>query len=123
MVIDGKFRIGRFERDFGDNREWLEFVEKDINELDDIDIIKFKRLIAHEYIEAKLMEKGIYFRSFINPDNMFVYDNGAHWLSTDLNNGFKFISFGQMEMPPKIDEKNLSNLDRIVEYYIDLLKL
>ncbi|MEG0983963.1 hypothetical protein [Algoriella sp.] len=98
------------------------FVEDD-GKIDDLDVIYFKQLIAHEYIEAKLMEKGVNFRSFINPDSIYAFDIGAHFLSTNLRKGFKIDPFGQLEMPPKINEENLDNLDEIVEYYINLLKL
>lgn len=122
IFINGEFKIGRFEKIFDYNQEWLDMINKNLNDLTNEEIINFKKLIAHEYVEAKLMENGMNFRSYINIDNLNVYDFGAHDVSPRLSDGLYF-NIGRLESPPIPNLNNLENLDDIVNWYINFYKL
>ncbi|WP_443938919.1 hypothetical protein [Pedobacter sp. MW01-1-1] len=126
MLNGDSFQIGRFERLYGDSEEWLLFVDKPISDISEIEVKRFKWLLAHEYIEGKLMEKGMSFRSLNNSDNHFIYDNGAHWQSVQMDMNNKMFYDGLNRLPqaiPPIPNNNLDNLDEIVDFLIDFNKL
>ncbi|NJO00946.1 MAG: hypothetical protein HC880_03955 [Bacteroidia bacterium] len=128
------FEVGRFERDSYDVALWKgaeNGFERGVYYIDDLGdkatIPKdratkdFNALIAHEYIELKLMEKGVSFRSMGKPDLYEPYDFGAHDLAPRLRDG------GYVDLKLKsgvpIPNPTLSNLDQIVNTYIKLLNL
>lgn len=122
IFINGEFRIGRFERDFIDNTEWERMINKNINELTNDEITNFKRLVVHEYIESKLMEKGMNFRSFIDPFNYHAYDFGAHDIAPKINDS-KYLDLGRYFSPSSPDLNNFENINNILNWYINFYKL
>jgi hypothetical protein len=73
-----------------------------------------KKLIAHEYIEAKLMQEGVNYRSF---NALSASKYGAHDLSShDYNFDFlHWVNFGRKA--PSINlAPNLGNIDDVVNY-------
>jgi len=125
MLLDDTFYIGRFERFEGDSALWNRFIDEELNNLDDV-IDEFKWLISHEYIEAKLREKGMNFRSLINQSNEFVYDTGAHFLSVkanDITYNMGYSTFERINSTPPLPNQNLTNLDEIVDWFYEFYKL
>ena len=126
ILNENSLQKGRFERFYGDSDEWLNFVNNSLVNISDSEIKRFKWLIAHEYIEAKLMEKGMLFRSFNDPGIFKSFDNGAHWQSVSITSGNEYFypninrSFDVIIPFPNND---LSNLDLIVNKLIDFNKL
>lgn len=115
FFYDGSnFKIGRFARSSADNIEWLDAVEGFLSKSEKKGFIN---LIIHEYIEAKLMDEGFNFRSFVKPDNMLFYDTGAHYLSPNADpQGELFYPLNLFkEAPPQV---SLLNLDKILDYYL-----
>ena len=90
--------------------------------------IGFRWLVAHEYVEAGLMEKHMPIRSFVNGDNAFSYDVGAHYLSVNkIGWSFEFSEYNslgrlQVNIPP-LPTQNLDNLDDILNQLINFYKL
>ena len=115
MNTDEGLKVGRFERIMEDIDEW----KNAIKGFDNIDARDgFKRLIAHEYIELKLMENGVSFRSIdelysLNPSNL-----GAHDIAPLIRKNDYASSLERLKNPP-VPNSELSNLDEIVN---DLLK-
>ncbi|MDR2207257.1 MAG: hypothetical protein LBE36_13995 [Flavobacteriaceae bacterium] len=122
IFVNDQFKIGRFERTFFDNQEWLDIINKSVNELGNEQILMFKRLIVHEYVEAKLMDKGVNFRSYIDSENYEIFDFGAHDISPRINDS-KYVDMKRTMAPPYVDIENLTNLDQIVNWYINFYKL
>lgn len=63
------------------------------------------------------MDNGFNFRSYINPQNSKFYDTGAHFLSPnfDSQGNFFYHMIYFREAPPS---PNISNLNKIVNYYL-----
>ncbi|WP_281322471.1 hypothetical protein [Flavobacterium aestivum] len=131
---DGTFSLGRLQRfetngdTFGDSDLWNHFINTPFTEITNVRKAEFKWLIAHEYIEAGLMEKHMPLRSFINGDNYFSYDVGAHYLSVNKTGlMFEFAPYTtlgrlQVNIPP-LPTQNLDNLDDILNQLITFYKL
>lgn len=88
----------------------------------------FKRLIAHEYIESKLMQKGYMYNSIIkgsNPDFTAV-NFGGHELS--INGGEVIEEFGHWnganfaKKPTIVFGNDYSKLDLIVDEILNILE-
>ncbi|MCD0470486.1 hypothetical protein [Flavobacterium sp. JAS] len=125
VLNENVLQKGRFERSYGDCDEWLNFVNNPLNTISDVEIKRFKWLISHEYIEAKLMEKGMLFRSFNDPGIYTAFDNGAHWQSISITSGNEYfypINRNSNIIIP-VPNNDLSNLDLIVDKLIDINKL
>lgn len=75
--------------------------------------IELKRLISHEYIEAKLMKEGMIYRTLDDPS---ASKYGAHELSSheDLFNFSHWSALGR-NVPPMNLHPNLDNIDEIVD--------
>lgn len=126
MLIDGELRFGRFERDAVDNAEWERMINIAGDELTPQEITAFKRLIAHEYVESQLMEKGMSYRPlFDGSGNVRPYDFGAHDLSPTIGGELRFntADVGLEGAPSLPDLDNFSNLNNIVNWYVNLYKL
>jgi hypothetical protein len=119
LADDGTFKIGRFEKIDDYNNEWISAKEKTLSFADEK---IFRNLIAHEYIEAKLIDNGMNFRSFKRYDFRSSADFGAHDLAPIINNG-EYYDLGRLSNPPFPVTSDFSNLDEIVEFYIDFYKL
>ncbi|NJO00949.1 MAG: hypothetical protein HC880_03970, partial [Bacteroidia bacterium] len=134
MRTDRGFEVGRFERTSLDIALWKGAEKKfegGISYMDDVgDKVSmtkaeaedyFKRLLSHEYVELKLMEKGLSFRSISKPYLHEPHDFGAHDLAPLLENR-KYINL-KLKASMPIPDANLSNLDQIVNEYAKLLNL
>ena len=118
-----KFIIGRFSRSKADNEEWIDAIN-DFLIVDEIE--SFKRLLVHEYIEAKLVEAGMNFRSFINSENILPYDTGAHFANIPVNVNLELKYTEGLEWGTSIplpDIENFSNLDDIITQIKDIYQL
>ncbi|MCD9575460.1 hypothetical protein [Flavobacterium soyae] len=131
---DGTLSLGRLQRfetigdTFGDSDLWNHFVNTPYAEISDVRKGEFRWLIAHEYIEAGLMQKHMPLRSFINGDNALSYDVGAHYLSvnkTGLMYDFApYTTLGRLQVNiPPLPTQNLDNLDDILNQLITFYKL
>jgi hypothetical protein len=126
ILNENVLQKGRFERFYGDSAEWLNFVDNPLSNISDSEIKRFKWLIAHEYIEAKLMEKGMLFRSFNDPGIFKSFDNGAHWQSISITSGNEYFypSINRsIDVVIPFPVNDLSNLDLIVDKLINFNKL
>jgi len=131
---DGTLSFGRLQRfetiedTFGDSDLWNHFINTPYAEISDIRKAEFRWLVAHEYVEAGLMEKHMPIRSFVNGDNAFSYDVGAHYLSVNkIGWSFEFSEYNslgrlQVNIPP-LPTQNLDNLDDILNQLINFYKL
>jgi|GEM_PF-2264603 len=129
MLLDDEFYIGRFERTGEDNKEWLRMADgpdplKPLDKLTDYEIEAFKRLVSHEYVELKLMEKGLSYRSLNKSDyqNLYPYEFGAHDIAPITGNG-KFADLKRASNPPSLILNNYDNLEKIINWYINFYKL
>lgn len=131
---DGTLCLGRFQRyqsygdSFGDSDLWNHFIDTPYNGINDARKAEFKWLVAHEYIEAGLMEKHMPLRSFINGDNILSYDVGAHFLSVNKTGIMYEITpyypLGRLQVSiPPLPTQNLDNLDDILNQLINFYKL
>jgi hypothetical protein len=106
----GVFVKGRFAT-YAHNAEWWKDVangsaSSEVRE-------NFRKLIAHEYVEGQLMEKGMLYKRFdVDPSPGRF---GAHDLSVnDATFNFKIWTIDIKRTPPPNPQPNLSNLDQIV---------
>ncbi|PIF60069.1 hypothetical protein [Flavobacterium sp. 2] len=131
---DGTLSFGRLQRfetvedTFGDSDLWNHFTNTPYEEITDIRKAEFRWLIAHEYVEAGLMEKHMPIRSFINGDNYLSYDVGAHYLSVNkIGWSYEFSQYytlGRLQVNiPDLPTQNLDNLDDILNQLINFYKL
>lgn len=123
LASDGTFKIGRFEKIGAYIEEWNDAIG-DLLILDQKET--FIKAMVHEYIEAKLMEKGMNFKSFGRFDRMTAADFGAHELSpiiTVTEDQPDIYNYLHRSLPPPPDLVNFSNLDEIVEFYVNAYKL
>lgn len=123
LYFDGKnLKLGRFGRNSLENEQWVDATQGFLfkEDLDD-----FKWLIAHEYIEAKLMEKGVNFRSYTDPGKISSYEIGAHWLSPlkNIEEEIIYWDIARNLNPPLPDLLYFSNLNDIVDWYANFYKL
>jgi len=125
-VDEGIFMVGRFEPLPGGTIDyWLSaknnFTSIPEGGISANDVEGFKRLIAHEYIEAKLMQEGFHYKSIFwsggqSQGKAFSY--GADDLSFSHSQGgfgHWINSLGRGQLPPSIAD-DLSNLDEIVNW-------
>lgn len=97
-------------------------VDEPLNNLPDDEIIAFKRLVAHEYIEVKLMERGLGYRSFNQYNETNPFGFGAHDIAPLIYDS-KYLDFKRQINPPPIDINHFGNLDEIINWYINFYKL
>jgi hypothetical protein len=108
-VADGTFVKGRFNADEHVADWWNAVKSGNLANASDL-----KKLIAHEYIEAKLMQEGVNYRSF---NALSASKYGAPDLSShDYNFDFlHWVNFGRKA--PSINlAPNLGNIDDVVNY-------
>jgi hypothetical protein len=132
---DGTLCLGRLTKEpspsinsFGDSDLWNHFINTPYDQITDIRKAEFRWLIAHEYIEAGLMEKHMPLRSFINGDNALSYDVGAHYLSVNKTGVMyefaPYTTLGRLQINiPPLPNQNLDNLDNILNQLITFYKL
>jgi hypothetical protein len=101
------------------------WTKADSGTLSGTDAEKFRRLMAHEYVESRLMEEGMPYRSS-HPD---AYDDGVYWSSAEHHGAHDLApSFGPLggpfdhwpnrigrEPPDVTIAPDLSNLEVIVK--------
>ncbi len=141
MEINGNFQKGRFEREAEDIALW-KAAESDglVNGYSFIDITggtqyvnasdaltEFKRLVAHEYIESKLMKEGFLYRNYLNNGDPNEFNFGAHDLSisTKWRNPNEYIMLTNYVKPksfPTSFNNDWSKLDLIVNQLIQMFK-
>ena len=107
---DKGFEIGRFERTKSDIDEWKDAIQG----FEDVEDLKlFKRVLAHEYIESKLMEQGINYKSFDDLNSWYSYNAGAHDHSPLIKDSSDMSYLNRLKDIPQ-PNSNLTNLDQIV---------
>ncbi|WP_344931109.1 hypothetical protein, partial [Aquimarina addita] len=74
---------------------------------------------AHEYIELKLMEKGVPYRSIDELYSLKPYNVGAHDAVPLIHRNGYASSLERLKNPP-VPNSNLSNLDEIVNELLDI---
>jgi hypothetical protein len=109
--------LGRFGKDDFDIEIWIEAQ----NGFQNTNLTEFKKLIAHEYIESKLMEQGMHYRSLNSAFELNSFNLGAHDVSPLLSNG-SFYNPGHSSIFSPV-ASDLSNLDVIVNEIKTLYKL
>lgn len=85
------------------------------NEIEESQIKAFKALMIHEYIEARLMQRGVPFRNFKEP--------GAHQFSFNENKmnfeHFSDLGVDKAEIP--VLNEDLSNIDHVIDHIFNLI--
>ncbi|MCC2589772.1 hypothetical protein [Chryseobacterium sp. MFBS3-17] len=78
-------------------------------------------MIAHEYIESRLIDEyGVNYRSLDSFAALQPHNFGAHDIAPTLNN--LYASLERLHQPP-IPNDNLTNLDEIVDWFVNFYKL
>lgn len=117
---DDAFRFGRFQREATDITEWKNAITK---ELKPREVMGFKTLIAHEYLESRLMEKGMNFRSFKKLGDYTPASFGAHELCPLLHDASYVNLFGGNPPALVFESIDFSILEDIIDFYVDFYKL
>ncbi|WP_226294037.1 fibronectin type III domain-containing protein [Aquimarina algicola] len=87
-------------------------------------ISDFKNLIAHEYIESKLMKSGMSYTSMNVSNGTDVFDIGAHDLAPRFSwRGFNNFGRNTNIIIKNVDKNDLSNLDEIVTQFKEIYQL
>ena len=120
----GKFRVGRFSKEAHDIQLW-EAAENGFKNKEQLR--EFKKFIAHEYTELKLMEEGLPYRGMDTSNWDEIFGNvptsssyGAHDLAPTLNGiggdfGPWHSKLGRNIPEDLMVKDDLSNLDELVE--------
>ncbi len=90
--------------------------------LTDDEILAFKYFISHEYVEIKLMEKGLSYRSLNKFNEVSPFEFGAHDIAPLIDNG-RYADLKRFTNPPSLILNNYENLDQIINWYINFYKL
>ena len=113
---------GRFTKTTFDIQQWDEAVLNIFPDLTGRTKKEFKYLLAHEYVEGKLIsDYGISYRGLDN-NSVKVYNFGAHDIAPfDTRSGF--FNLERINNSPPYPNENLTNLDEIVEWFVEFYKL
>lgn len=116
---DGTFQVGRFGITPDDVSEWQNAIANTLNSDQEL---QFRRFIAHEYVESKLMEKGLSYRAMVTRFAYDASDFGAHDAAPLINNG-TYISLNRLSSPPDPNVTDFGNLNDIVQFLINFYHL
>lgn len=114
---------GRYSKEPNDILEWEAAIA---NNFANHSKLRIRNLIAHEYIEFKLIEDyGMNFNSFVGLSNMKPYDLAAHQISPRMGplNGSMYASVGLIDNAILEVSENFSNIDAVVLSIVKKYKL
>ncbi|MFB0494488.1 hypothetical protein ABID99_000725 [Mucilaginibacter sp. OAE612] len=124
LVENGTYQIGRFERLESDVLEWKAAIN---NTLSGNDLETFKRLMAHEYVESQLMERGLSYRALNKYLSAAPSDLGAHEMAPiDKIGDQYYLQLNRrldLPQPPTPDLDTFSNLDQIVNFFVNFYNI
>lgn len=124
-----EFQIGRYPKTYyppsemipdDQVNEWLDATQGIFQRIDEKG---FKYLLAHEYVEGRLIDDyGLSFRSLHSLNEAEPFCKGAHDLAPRDDNGL-FVSFERIGGSPPLPNPELTNLDEIVQWFVEFYKL
>lgn len=121
-----KLQIGRFTKTvhayFSDLAQWTNAKNNHFPNLTGYKKEDMKSLLAHEYVESKLIDNyGVNYQSLNQLNEFETHSFGAHDIAP-LEGVNGYVSLERLANPPA-PNNNLSNLDEIVAWFVSFYKL